>query len=185
MVPGKGAVVVQAASNYFARMKGVGLMREDAGAEEVMAAMRDEQFEPEKQQYGVITLAANTAPLVYSGSMINDWHGAKLDEDFAVLGNFLVDDKVISDAFAAFDGNRDASLAQRLMLALNAGEGAGGDRRCGAQHARSAFLSVYDPQTGAITTFSVHGIEANGAPAVDLLEAQFRRWKRAEAGSTD
>lgn len=185
LVPGKGAIVVQAASNYFARMKGVGLMRENATAEEILAAMRDEQFEPEKQQYGVITLADDTPPVVYSGSMIDDWHGSKLDKDFAVLGNILVGEDVITKAFAAFDKNRDVSLAQRLMLALNAGEEAGGDNRCGTQYARSAFVAVYDPESGAIIKLSVHGVEAGGLPAVDLLEAQFERLSRPAANQPD
>lgn len=185
VVPGKGAIVVQAASNYFARMKGVSLMSEDAAPVDILAAMRDEQFEPEKQQYGVITLADGTAPLVYSGSMINDWHGSKLDKDIAVLGNILVGEAVISEAFAAFDENRDAPLAQRLMLALNAGEEAGGDKRCGTQYARSAFLSVYDPESGAIIKLSVHGVEAGGLPAVDLLEAQFERLFRPATNQPD
>lgn len=59
--------------------------------------------------------------------MINDWHGSKLDKDFAVLGNILVAEAVISEAFAA-------------------------------------FLSVYDPESGAIITMSVHGVEAAGRP---------------------
>ncbi|MBL4702782.1 MAG: DUF1028 domain-containing protein, partial [Phycisphaeraceae bacterium] len=36
-------------------------------------------------------------------------------------------------------------MAERLMLALQAGEQAGGDNRCGSQYARSAFISVYNP----------------------------------------
>ena len=51
IVPGKGAIVVQAASSYFARMKGVQLMRNDASANEILDAMNNDEFEPEKQQY--------------------------------------------------------------------------------------------------------------------------------------
>ena len=130
IVPGKGAIVVQAASNYFARMQGVELMGTDATIEEILKAMKDEKYEPEKQQYGLIVLEANTKPLVYSGSEIQDWKGERLDDDFAVMGNILPGEQVISSAYKAFNENRDKPLPDRLMLALKAGEEAGGDKRC-------------------------------------------------------
>ncbi len=177
IVPGKGAIVVQAASSYFARIKGVELMGGSATPEQIMVAMRDEQFEPEKQQYGVISLDGETVPLVYSGMLIKDWNGSKTAHDVAVLGNILVGEGVVKNAFDSFNNNRDQSLSGRLMLALSAGEQAGGDNRCGSQYARSAFISVYNPKDGAILKFSVHGIEQGGQPAVGLLREQFENRK--------
>lgn len=180
IVPGKGAVVVQAASNYFARMKGVQLMNNDATIEEILAAMKHREFEPERQQYGIILLTSNTKPLVYSGSEINDWGGEKLGDDFAVMGNILLGEQVITKAFKAFNENRDVSLAERLMLALKAGEEAGGDKRCDTQYARSAFIMVYKPEDGAILKLAVQGIEEGGKPAVTLLNQQFSFWQKEE-----
>ena len=59
IVPGKGAIVVQARSSYYARMTGVELMESDASAEVILAAMRNKKFTPEQQQYGVILLNDN------------------------------------------------------------------------------------------------------------------------------
>ena len=175
IVPGKGAIVVQAASNYFARMAGVDAMEENGSASDVLAAMKDEQFQPERQQYGVITLSNGESPLVSSGSQISDWSGSMIGEDYAVMGNILVGEAVISDAYTQFDENREESLAKRLMIALEAGATAGGDSRCGDQHARSAFLSVYDPKTGAITKISVYGLELGGRSAIKLLRDEFNQ----------
>ncbi len=169
IVPGKGAIVVQAASNYFARMKGVGLMEKDATPIEIISALRDPEFKPERQQYGVVILNQKTLPLVHSGTSIKGWNGSKIAKDFAVLGNILVSEEVVKNAFDTFNKNRDSSLSERLMLALIAGEQAGGDKRCGVQYSRSAFISVYDPKDGAINKISVHGIELGGQPAVQLL----------------
>lgn len=177
IIPKKGAIVVQAGSNYFARMKGVELMMSDASAEAILAEMRNEEFNPERQQYGVILLNDTHAPLIYSGQLIKDWKGSKIGDDFAVLGNILVDEAVIENAFKAFNSSRGESLAKRLMLALKAGEIAGGDKRCGLQYARSAFISVYNPKDGAILKLSVHGIEEDGKPAVSLLNQQFENWE--------
>lgn len=174
IVPGRGAIVTQAASNYFARMRGVDVMEEGASTRNVLAAMRDEQFEPERQQYGVI-LTENEAPEVYSGSMIQGWSGTKTDNDVAVLGNILVGESVLAEAFRAYNVNRDEPLAHRLMESLIAGADAGGDSRCGDQKARSAFLSVFNPATGAITKVSVYGLAKGGEPAVQLLQEKQRR----------
>lgn len=176
IVPGKGAIVVQAASSYFARMKGVQLMEQNASLKEIFVAMQDKKFEPEKQQYGLILLDKQTKPIVHSGKQIKNWNGYKISDDFAVLGNILVGQKVIDLAFNSFNANRDKPLAERLMLALQAGEQAGGDKRCGSQYASSAFISVYSPNEGAIMKLSVHGIEKGGKPAVNLLSQQFKLW---------
>ena len=180
VVPGKGVIVVQAASNYFARMQGAGLMDKGTPANEVLAAMRDKQFNPEDQQYGLVTLYGDGAPLVYSGSKITKWQGAKVGADVAALGNTLVGPAVIDDAFQAFDANRDKPLVERLMLALNAGAKSGGDHRCGTQHARSAFVMLYQPHSDSNLTLAVTGIKPGGKPAVVLLEEQFERWKRRQ-----
>src|SRR5688572_29733232 len=90
VIPGKGAIVVQAASNYFARVQGAGLIDKGVPPNEILAAIRDKQFNPEDQQYGLVTLYDDSAPLVYSGAKISNWRGAKLGADVASLGNTLV-----------------------------------------------------------------------------------------------
>lgn len=181
IVPGRGAIVVQAASSYYARMKGVDLMENSKSITEILAIMRDQKFRPENQQYGVIVLDEGVKPLVYSGSKISDWNGEIIGADIAVLGNILVGKKVLKKAFEAFNKNRDKTLAERLMLALRAGEQAGGDKRCGSQYARSAFISVYRPASGSILKLSVYGIKKGAKPAVTLLAKQFEYWRKENA----
>ncbi|WP_422860000.1 DUF1028 domain-containing protein [Flagellimonas sp. S174] len=178
--PGKGAVIVQAASNYYAKMRGVTLMENNASAQEIMDAMMAKEFDPELQQYGVILVNDNSSPLVYSGAQIKDWNGEMLGDDFAVMGDILAGEEVVQKAYEAFDQNRDKSLAERLMLALKAGEEAGGDKRCGTQYARSAFMMVYKPEDGAILKLAIQGIEKGGKPAVTLLNQQFDFWRKEE-----
>jgi len=178
IVPGKGAIVVQAASSYFARIKGVGLMRDNMRPEKILEAMRNKEFDPENQQYGVIVLHNNESPLIYSGKLIKDWSGSKTGNDFAVLGNILVSENVINKAYEAFEKAKDKPLAERLMLALKAGEQAGGDKRCGSQYAASAFISVYGPKDDAILKLSIYGMKKGGKPAVTLLNEQFEYWRK-------
>ncbi len=175
IVPEKGAIVVQAASNYFARMKAVELMMADANPNEILNVLKNKDFDPEKQQYAFISLSEGAKPIVYSGEEITNWSGFKIATDVAVQGNILVDENVISSAFEAFQGSEGKSLNERLMLALEAGASAGGDKRCGKQHARSAFLMVYDPKTKSINKLSVFGINKDGKPAVSLLKKKFEK----------
>lgn len=177
IVPGKGAIVVQAASSYFARMKGVELMNKDAQPSEILKAMSNKEFEPGKQQYGIVTLSKNTKPLVHSGNLIKDWNGSKTGNDFAVQGNILVSEEVIEKAFKKYNSMRKESMGDRLISALKAGEITGGDKRCGSQYARSAFISVYNPIDGAIVKLSVYGIKKGGKPAVTMLEQKFNKMK--------
>ncbi len=178
IVPGKGAIVVQAASSYFARMKGVELMSKDTPPVEILKAMSNKEFEPEKQQYGILVLSKDIAPLVHSGNLIKGWNGSKIGDDFAVLGNILVSEKVIGNAYSKYNSMREESLDDRLMSALKAGELSGGDKRCGPQYARSAFISVYNPKDGAILKLSVYGIDKEGKPAVTMLDQQFKNMKK-------
>ena len=48
-----------------------------------------------------------TVPLVYSGTLIKDWNGSKTAHDVAVLGNILVGEGVVKNAFDSFNNNRD------------------------------------------------------------------------------
>ena len=180
IVPGKGAIVVQAASSYFARMEGVSLMENNSTTQQILNGMMAERFQPEQQQYGVILIADGAIPMVYSGSEIWEWNGEMLGDDFAVLGNILPDEQVIKKAFKAFNAHRDKSLSERLIMALKAGEEAGGDSRCGKQYARSAFLMIYQPTHGAILKLAVQGIEEGKKPAVSLLNEQFKLWYKKE-----
>jgi uncharacterized Ntn-hydrolase superfamily protein len=177
VVPKKGAIVVQAASNYFARMKGVELMEKNTSTIEILHAMSDKGFDPDKQQYGIIDFSQDTKPLVHSGSIIKDYKGSKIGDDFAVLGNILVSKQVIENTFSKYNSMRKKPIGDRLIHALKAGETAGGDSRCGAQYARSAFISVYNPKDGAIVKLSVHGIQLKGKPAVTMLVQQYNKMK--------
>ncbi|GAB5381246.1 MAG: hypothetical protein Alis3KO_16990 [Aliiglaciecola sp.] len=173
VIPGKGAIVVQAASNYFARMQGVKMMREEASVEKILESMKQENFTPSRQQYGVILLSEGTMPMVETGHEVKGFKGAKIDNDVAVMGNILVGQKVSDDAFNAFKSPDQTSFAEKMMSALHAGAKAGGDSRCGEQRARSAFISIYSSRTEAITTLSVYGTDVGGMPAVDLLAEKF------------
>lgn len=178
-VPGRGIVVVQAMSNNDPRELGIKMIKEGASAEEILSAMRNNKFDPEKQQYGVIIV--NNNPVTYSGKLITDWNGSMIGNNFAVLGNTLVSESVVKDAFQAFNNAADKQLSERLMLALIAGAEAGGDRRCGEQHATSAFVTVYNPNDkidNPYINLYVTEMDRGAESAVLLLANEFEQWQK-------
>jgi uncharacterized Ntn-hydrolase superfamily protein len=68
IVPGKGAIIVQAMSNNDARAKGLEMIRAGASPEQIIAALKDPQFDFEEQQYAVVTLNQPDDSRTYTGS---------------------------------------------------------------------------------------------------------------------
>lgn len=184
VVPGKGVVVVQAMSNGAARTHGTTMLKEGATPDQIISAMREARFDPENQQYGVVLLATGQAPATYSGTLISGWSGARMADGVSVQGNILVSEEVVAAALSAFQRDAERPLPERLVAALAAGAAAGGDKRCGAQQATSAYVTVYnrDDADGApYVHVAVYGVEKGKAPAVATLVTAFDRWRRDSA----
>jgi uncharacterized Ntn-hydrolase superfamily protein len=65
---------------------------------------------------------------VHTGSAANAWAGHKKGATYSTQGNILTGVEVVEGMASAFEGAK-ASLAERLVTALEAGQAAGGDRR--------------------------------------------------------
>src|SRR6478609_8226814 len=68
IIPGKGAIIVQAMSNKSAKKRGLQMMMANASPQQILDAIRDPQFDPEKQQYGIVCLKYLDQPLTYTGT---------------------------------------------------------------------------------------------------------------------
>ena len=63
------------------------------------------------------------------GAACIDWCGHRAGRDFSVAGNMLAGPRVLDDTAAAFEASRALPFALRLIVAMEAGEAAGGDKR--------------------------------------------------------
>jgi len=119
LAPDRGAIAAQALANLEARDKAVELLRWGAGPQQVVAHIAQRDFDP---------------PSLRSGSKLRQY-------GVVALG--------FEDALAAFEAQREdpgATLADRLMAALEAGAARGGDKRCSRElTALSAFIAVARP----------------------------------------
>lgn len=163
VVPGKGVILAQAATNLAARRRGTSMIASGASPREVIDVIATEEFNPgrpwrapwSQQQYGVAVLGAEPAALNFTGTDTLPWSGARAEDNVSVQGNILYGPEVVDAAFRAFREGADSpgcrrSLAERLLLALEGGAGQGGDNRCSRERgALTAFLSVARPDDPA------------------------------------
>jgi uncharacterized Ntn-hydrolase superfamily protein len=83
-------------------------------------------LQPELRQIGVVAADGRAAAHTGAGCVEWAWHLA--EPGFAVQGNMLANGRVLPAMREAFLAT-NASLAERMMRALEAGQAAGGDRR--------------------------------------------------------
>ncbi|TNJ44450.1 DUF1028 domain-containing protein [Phaeobacter sp. B1627] len=65
----------------------------------------------------------------FTGGDCTDWAGHLTAEDHSVAGNMLTAAEVIEATSASYRENADLPFATRLIVAMQAGEAAGGDKR--------------------------------------------------------
>ena len=176
-----GAVIVQAMSNSEAREKGVQLILAESTPEQIIEAMRDPAFDPERQQYAVVTIKYIDSPGTYTGDSTKQYNGALTARGISVQGNTLTNKNELNTIFdAVLKGQNDVlHIAEILMNALEAGDKSGGDKRCGEQRAMSAFIIVAKPdQKKPYLKLSIFGQRKGGQNAVHMLRNKFEKWKR-------
>ncbi len=123
-----GAIATQAHANVA--YKGLALAHLDEGATASVALQRllEEDEGRDHRQVGIVDVEGNAAS--HTGSACLDWAGGVTGDGYAIQGNILTGEEVVSAMEAAFlASDPEAPLAQRLLAALEAGDRAGGDSR--------------------------------------------------------
>lgn len=136
-----GAIATQAYAKVGFGRDGLRLLRAGNNAQEVMTQLLND--DPRKHQRQLAIVDAQGKVSAHTGASANDWAGHKLGSNFSVQGNILKGSEVL-DAMSDAYLNSTGELADRLVAALRAGEGAGGDKR-GKQ---SAAVLVVKPGGG-------------------------------------
>lgn len=135
-----GAIATQADANVA--YKGLALAHLDEGATAAVALQRllEEDEGRDDRQVGIVDVDGGAAS--HTGHACIEWAGGVIGEGYAIQGNCLAGAQVVEAMELAWKASSDDSpLADRLLLALAAGDVAGGDKR-GRQSA--ALLVVRD-----------------------------------------
>ena len=141
---GVGAVSTQSWVNPYLAIDALRMMEEGKTGPEALEAVMAADEGREVRQIGVIDARGRSA--AWSGKDCTDWFGQIVEPNFAVQGNMLVSAPTIGNMASSFRASESLDLAERLMLAMEAGEAAGGDKR-GRQ---SASLKVHHVEEYAL-----------------------------------
>ena len=123
---GVGAVATQAMANYNYGPRGLDLMSEGNSAEQTVEALTSADEDREHRQVGLVDARGRAS--TFTGSECFDWAGGVTGEHYAAQGNILVGKETVGAMASAYE-ETDGDLATRLLGALDAGQGAGGDSR--------------------------------------------------------
>lgn len=138
---GAGAVATQAYANAAAGPDGIRMMRDGLSAAEALARITADDPHRDLRQLGLVDARGQAA--AHTGAGCLEWAGHRTGAGFACQGNLLAGENTVAAMAAAFQAAR-GGLADRLVIALAAGEAAGGDRR-GRQ---ASALYVVRPRGG-------------------------------------
>jgi uncharacterized Ntn-hydrolase superfamily protein len=126
---GIGAVASQADVNPRLRTECLDRLARGVAADITLGEALSTDPSPERRQVGLIDASGRTA--AHTGDGCVDAHGHIIESNCVIAGNTLLSTGVLDAVAASWrDTNeRDFGLAERMMLALEAGQEAGGDKR--------------------------------------------------------
>jgi uncharacterized Ntn-hydrolase superfamily protein len=127
IAPGIGAIATQAMVNPYYGIDGLKLLRAGRAPCEVLENLIAGDAGHDSRQVHVIDAGGRIA--AYTGSACVDWCGHIKGEGFSIAGNMLAGGRVLDDTAKAYLANENLLFAQRLIMAMRAGEAAGGDKR--------------------------------------------------------
>lgn len=136
--PGVGAIATQSWVNPYLGIDGLRLLEGGLSAQATLEKLVAGDPGRDDRQLGIVDAFGGAAG--YTGSRCVEWAGHIVGEGFSVQGNMLVDITTIEKMASATREHSDLSLPERLMLVLEAGQAAGGDKR-GKQ---SAAIKVFN-----------------------------------------
>ncbi|MGV8935614.1 MAG: DUF1028 domain-containing protein [Allorhizobium sp.] len=137
---GLGAIATQAFVSPLYGTDGLAMLADGLTPDEIIAALTARDDGCQQRQMHLITGQGVNA--AFTGSQCIDWAGHLVDENVSVAGNMLAGPQVIADTLSTYKASGCAPFAERLLVAMDAGEAAGGDKR-GKQ---SAALKIYRDQ---------------------------------------
>lgn len=140
---GVGAVATQSFTNKSFGIRGLALLRNGLTARQALDSLLATDEGREVRQVAIVDNKGNVA--VHTGKACIDYAGHITGSQFSVQANMMLNGTVPKAMAAAFENSRGKPLADRMLVALNAAEAAGGDIR-GKQSA--AIIVVPGRSTG-------------------------------------
>lgn len=124
---GVGAVATQSFTNKSFGPRGLELMRKGMTAQQALDELLIDDAGREVRQVGIIDSKGNVAN--HTGKNCIDYASDIKGDNFSVQSNMMLTNKVTAAMAKAFSASAGKPLAERMLLALEAAQKAGGDIR--------------------------------------------------------
>jgi uncharacterized Ntn-hydrolase superfamily protein len=140
---GVGAVCTQASTMVEYGPRGLDLLAKGVEPQAVLAQLLADDEARESRQVGVIDMKGRAA--AHTGKQNGNWAGSRQGRNYTVQANIMVGPEVVEAVATTFESTEGTGmpLAERMILAMEAGYAKGGDRRWG--NLQSAAIKVADP----------------------------------------
>jgi uncharacterized Ntn-hydrolase superfamily protein len=138
---GVGALSTQALVNPLYAEPGLALLAQGTPPSEIVRMLTKQDAGREHRQLHLIDARGRVA--VHTGSACIDWCGHLAGDGYSIAGNMLAGAQVLQDTASAYEQAAGLPFAERLLLALEAGDAAGGDKR-GKQAAAMLIYTTED-----------------------------------------
>lgn len=122
-----GAIATQAFANPFYGVDGLKMLREGCSSQDIVSTLTVPDEGRDHRQVHVVDRAGQVA--AYTGAACIEWSGSIAGPNVSVAGNMLAGPQVLTETLAAYTGASALDFEERLIVAMEAGEYAGGDRR--------------------------------------------------------
>ena len=176
---GVGAVCTQASTMVEFGPRGLDLLAKGVEPKDALAQLLASDEQRESRQVGIIDMQGRTA--AHTGKQNNAWAGSRQGRTYTTQANIMVGPEVLDAVAATFEASEGTGmpLAERMILALEAGYAKGGDKRWG--NLQSAAIKIADPNDpGRGNDFITLAIEVgeNENPVAELKRIYYTTGRR-------
>ena len=140
---GIGAVCTQASTMVEYGPRGLDLLAKGVEPQAALAQLLAADEQRESRQLALIDMKGRAA--AHTGKQNGNWAGSRQGLNYTVQANIMVGPEVVEAVATTFEASAGTSmpLAERMILAMEAGQAKGGDRRWG--NLQSAAIKIADP----------------------------------------
>jgi uncharacterized Ntn-hydrolase superfamily protein len=140
---GIGAVCTQASTMVEYGPRGLDLLAKGVEPQAALAQLLASDEQRESRQLALIDMKGRAA--AHTGKQNGNWAGSRQGPNYTVQANIMVGPEVVEAVATSFEATAGTSmpLAERMILAMEAGQAKGGDRRWG--NLQSAAIKIADP----------------------------------------
>jgi uncharacterized Ntn-hydrolase superfamily protein len=176
---GVGAVCTQASTVVEYGPRGLDLLAKGVDPKDVLAQLLANDEARESRQVGVIDMKGRSA--AHTGKQNGNWAGSRQGRTYTVQANIMVGPEVVDAVATTFEATEGTGmpLAERMILAMEAGQSKGGDRRWG--NLQSAAIKVADPNDpgrgGDFITLAIE-VGENPEPVAEMKRIYYTTQRR-------